>query len=81
MASESTWDNAFAGPNVRMMALRNNSNPTAKWLTEKRNILADLKHQFGNQIRYIDAIAIMTDTDNSMGEAITYYSDMYFSEK
>ena len=81
MAPESTWDNAFAGPNVRMMALRNNSNATAQWLTEKRNILADLKHQFGDQIRYIDAIAIMTDTDNSKGEAISYYSDMYFSEK
>ncbi|MEN8711598.1 MAG: DUF3047 domain-containing protein [Arenicellales bacterium] len=40
-----------------------------------------MKHQFGDQIRYIDAIAIMTDTDNSKGEAITYYSDMYFSEK
>ena len=81
MAPESSWDNAFAGPNVRMMALRNNSNPTAQWLTEKRNILADLKHQFGEQSRYIDAIAIMTDTDNSKGEAISYYSDMYFSEK
>lgn len=81
MAPESSWNNAFAGPNVRMLALRNNSNPTAEWFTEKRNILADLRHQFGDQIRYVDAIAIMTDTDNSMGEAVSYYSDMYFSEK
>lgn len=81
MAPGSSWNNAFAGPNVRMLALRNNSNPTAEWFTEKRNILADLRHQFGDQIRYVDAIAIMTDTDNSMGEAISYYSDMYFSEK
>ena len=81
MAPGSSWNNAFAGPNVRMLALRNNSNPTAEWFTEKRNILADLRHQFGDQIRYVDAIAIMTDTDNSMGEAVSYYSDMYFSEK
>ena len=81
MAPGSSWNNAFAGPNVRMLALRNNSNPTAEWFTEKRNILADLRHQFGDQIRYVDAIAIMTDSDNSMGEAISYYSDMYFSEK
>ena len=80
MAPETTWDNAFAGPNVRMMALRNNSNPTAEWLTEKRNILADLKRQFGAEIRYIDAIAIMTDSDNSMGEAIAYYGNIFFSE-
>ena len=78
MAPESSWNNAFAGPNVRMLALRNNSNPTAEWFTEKRNILADLRHQFGDQIRYVDAIAIMTDTDNSMGEAVSYYSDIYF---
>lgn len=81
MAPESSWDNAFAGPNVRMIAVRNNSNPTAEWLTEKRNILADLKYHFGDEIRYIDAIAVMTDTDNSMGEAISYYSNIFFSEK
>lgn len=81
MAPESSWDNAYAGPNVRMISVRNNRNPTAEWLTEKRNILSDLKDHFGDEIRYIDAIAIMTDTDNSMGEAIAYYSNMFFSEK
>lgn len=81
MASESAWNNAYAGSNVRMIAARNKSDPTAQWLTEKRNILADLKLHFGDDIRYIDAIAIMTDTDNSMGEAIAYYSNIFFSEK
>ncbi|WP_221893642.1 DUF3047 domain-containing protein [Bathymodiolus japonicus methanotrophic gill symbiont] len=36
---------------------------------------------FGEDIAYIDGIAIMTDTDNAGGNALSYYVDIYFSEK
>ena len=29
--------------------------------------------------RYIDAVALMTDTDNSKSEATAYYRNIYFS--
>jgi hypothetical protein len=77
------WPNAYAyaGANGKMMmiALRSSSDQTGTWYTEKRNILADLKHQFGEDIRYIDAVAIMTDTDDSHGKVTAYYGDIYFS--
>jgi len=79
MEQESAWDNAFAGSKVRMLALRNNDSAASIWHVEKRNIFQDLKHHFGDEIRYIDAIAIMTDTDNSKGEAIAYYGNIFFS--
>jgi len=80
-AKGSVWPNAFAGKNAMMIALRSNNDKPHTWYQEKRNILQDLKAQFGDDIRYIDAIALMTDTDNAHGDAIAYYGDIYFSEK
>ena len=78
------WPNpyAYAGTNGKMMmiALRSSTDQTGTWYSEKRNILSDLKHQFGEEIRYIDAVAIMTDTDDSHGKATAYYGDIYFSQ-
>ncbi|MGZ8935859.1 MAG: DUF3047 domain-containing protein [Methylobacter sp.] len=75
------WSNAFAGDHAMMIALRSSNDQTNTWYTEKRNILTDLKRQFGKDIRYIDAVAIMTDTDNANGKATAYYGDIYFSNK
>ena len=63
-----------------MIALRSSADQTGTWYAEKRNILADLKQFVGEDIRYIDAVAIMTDTDNSNSKATTYYGDIYFSK-
>lgn len=75
------WPNAYAGKSAMMIALRSSDDKTGTWFQEKRNILVDLKEQFGSGIRYIDAIAIMTDTDNAKGDAVSYYGDIFFSEK
>jgi hypothetical protein len=75
------WPNAFAGDRTIMIALRSTGDQTGVWHTEKRNILADLKQQFGEDIQYIDAVAIMTDTDNAQGKATAYYGDIYFSKE
>ncbi|MFA5922248.1 MAG: DUF3047 domain-containing protein [Methylococcaceae bacterium] len=74
------WPNAFAGDHAMMIALRSSGDQTGTWYTEKRNILADLKQQFNEELRYIDAVAIMTDTDNAQGKVTAYYGDIYFSE-
>lgn len=73
------WPNAFAGNNAMMIALRSSKDRTTVWYQEKRNILRDLEQQFGERIRYIDAVALMTDTDNSQGKAVAYYGDIYFT--
>ncbi|MCK5831101.1 MAG: DUF3047 domain-containing protein [Methylococcales bacterium] len=73
------WPNAYAGSNAMMVALRSTDDKTDTWLQEKRNILLDFKQQFGSDIQYIDAVAIMTDTDNAKGNATSYYGDLFFS--
>lgn len=62
-----------------MLALRNSSQPPGIWVNESRNVYQDLKQVFGEEIRYVDAVAIMTDTDNTGGSARAAYSDLYFS--
>ncbi len=74
-----SWNNAFAGNNVRMLALRSRDDALSVWKNEKRNVKEDLQQQFGKDIRYIDAVAIMTDTDNTGSRATAYYSGIGFT--
>jgi len=74
------WPNAFAGDHAMMMALEGLAAPLNTWKHEKRNIKADFKKLFGEDIHHIDAVAIMTDTDNSGGQAAAVYGDIWFSK-
>ncbi len=75
------WQNAFAGKNAMMMALRSKQDKTSTWYSEKRNVYEDLKRLYGTEFQFIDAVALMTDTDNSHGQVKSYYGDIYFSTK
>ena len=77
---DSVWPNAFAGDHAMMMALRGPETPLNVWQAEKRNVRADFKKLFGEDITVIDAVAIMTDTDNSGGQATAAYGDLWFSK-
>ncbi len=74
-----TWPNAFAPDNAMMMALRSAQDRLAVWQSEKRNVRDDFKQAFGREIRFIDAVVIMSDTDNTGGKVIAHYGDIYFS--
>ncbi|MFZ2451638.1 MAG: DUF3047 domain-containing protein [Methylovulum miyakonense] len=77
---DSVWPNAFAGDHAMMLALRGPEAALNVWQHEKRNIRADFKQLFGEDIMAIDAVAIMTDTDNSGGQAAAAYGDIWFSK-
>ncbi|AMK76373.1 hypothetical protein A1342_14515 [Methylomonas methanica] len=79
-AKDTVWPNAFAGDHAMMLALRGPEAELNVWLKEKRNVRVDLQKLFGEDIRYIDAVALMTDTDNSGGQALAYYGDIWFSK-
>ncbi|HEY8095822.1 MAG TPA: DUF3047 domain-containing protein [Methylobacter sp.] len=73
------WPNAFAGDHVMMLALRGPEAALNTWYSEKRNVRADLQKLFGEDLRAIDAVALMTDTDNSGGQVSAFYGDIWFS--
>ncbi len=74
-----SWDNPFAGNNAKMLSLRDATDPAGQWFSEKRNLREDFRRLFGKELRYIDGIAIMTDSDNSGGRAEALYGDLYFT--
>lgn len=75
-----TWKNAYT-ENARMIAVRAGESQIGQWISEKRNIREDYKRLFGEDIEMADAIAIMTDTDNSGSNAVANYGDIFLSDK
>lgn len=73
------WPNPFAGDHAMMVSIRSSTDKLGTWYSEKRNISQDFKELTGEDVRFIDAVAIMTDTDNAHGHANAYYGDIYFT--
>lgn len=76
---ETVWPNAFKPKNAMMLSVRGKEDQAGQWYTEKRNVRDDFKKVFGADIDSIDAIAIMTDTDNSKRQAGAAYGEIFFS--
>ncbi|MDH3414264.1 MAG: DUF3047 domain-containing protein [Gammaproteobacteria bacterium] len=77
---ESSWPNAYSSRAV-MIAVRSGERGLGKWQEEERNVRSDFERYFGKEVRYVDAIAFMTDTDNTGRQAVAYYGDIYFAER
>ncbi len=75
-----TWSNAFTSK-ARVMALRSGTQDAGRWVNEKRDIRADFRQLFGEDIEVIDAVALMTDSDNSGQQATAWYGDLYFTTR
>lgn len=76
----SRWLNAFTG-NARMIAIESGPARLNQWISEKRDVQADYQRLFGEKPGRVDAVAIMTDTDNTRNKATAWYGDIWFSAK
>ena len=76
----SSWLNAFTD-NATMVAVQSGDERVGEWVQEKRNILDDIKNLLGIDATSINAVAIMTDTDNSKQSASAYYGDIFFTSE
>lgn len=77
---DSHWPNAFTG-NARMVAVETGSERVGHWVSMRRDVRADYRRLFGEEPRRVDAVAIMTDTDNTGATATAWYGDIWFSEQ
>ena len=75
-----TWSNAYTDAS-RHVAVRSGDAHAGEWVGERRDVRADFRELFGESVRYVDAVAIMTDTDNTGGDAVAYYGDITFSRE
>lgn len=77
---DSIWPNAFTG-NARMIAVESGTGRVGQWVSERRDVRADYQRVFGEKPGRVDAVAIMTDTDNTGATATAWYGDIWFSAK
>jgi len=64
-----------------MIAVQSGAGRLGQLVKEKRNIREDWRLAFDEDIEKLDAVAIMTDTDNSGQWARAWYGQPWFSEK
>jgi len=74
------WPNAYTD-NARVIAVRSGASGLQRWHAELRNVGEDFRQFFGKNVRYIDAVAVMTDTDNTHSRAVAYYGNIWFSPR
>lgn len=72
------WESPYSR-DIMLVALQSGNERAGQWAGEKRNVRDDLKRYFGEDIRYVEGLAIMTDTDNSQSAVTSYYGDIYFT--
>jgi hypothetical protein len=59
-----------------MLAVESGRDNIGSWHVERRNVLEDYRRFFGEEPPMVGAIAIMTDTDNTKGSALSWYDDI-----
>lgn len=74
------WPNAFTG-NARMIAVSAGKPGLGEWQHLQRDVWADYRRLFGSEPGRVDAVAIMTDTDNTGQRATAWYGDVWFSAR
>lgn len=74
----SLWSSAFTS-HAAMIAVESGPDRAGELRAEKRDIRADWKAAFGTDIEAVDAVAIMTDTDNSGQRARAWYGRIWFA--
>ncbi len=52
-----------------------------EWVTVKSNVKEDFKEFHNLNIKELDGVAIMADTDNSKLKTVSYFQNIYFSSK
>jgi len=71
------WNNPFY--KKAHMVVVNDADQTGQWVSQSRNIKDDFQNYFARDIDTIDGIAIMTDCDNTGGQAAAFYGRIYMS--
>ena len=64
-----------------MIAVQSGTDHIGRWMMQSRDVRADYRRLFGEEPGRVDAVAIMTDTDNTGAAATAWYGDIWFSAR
>lgn len=69
------WDSPYTSK-VKMMAVQPDQATLGQWHRVQRDIAADWKVAFGDELDRVDAVALMVDADNSQTQAKARFSEL-----
>ena len=73
-----TWRSPYTKKSIDYV-LASTKNNLNEWVTVKANVKDHFKKLHNLDVKEIEGVAIMTDTDNSKLKAVSYYQNIYFS--
>ena len=74
------WSSPYTKKSIDYVLSTTKSNNN-EWVTVKANVREHFKKLHNLDVKELNGVAIMTDTDNSKLKAISYYQNIYFSSK
>jgi hypothetical protein len=66
---------------TKIVVLRNQSSPLGEWVSERVNVHADFQKLFGGELEQVQAIGLMSDSDNTGTRAVAHYKDIRIGKK
>lgn len=64
---------------TKIVVLRNQSSPLGEWISERVNVYADYKRLFAREPKPVQAIGLMSDSDNTQSRAVAHYRGIMIS--
>jgi hypothetical protein len=53
---------------------------TGEWRREVRNVRRDFQRLFGHDVRTLDGVGVMADTDDTGGRSSAFFGEIYFTD-
>ena len=76
--TDTPWPNAYVGRRAMMWAVDSGPEADGEWHRFTRNLRADWRAAFGEDLDRIDGVALMTDTDDTDSRARAFYGRIRF---
>ena len=64
---------------TKIVVLRNQHSPLGEWVTETVNVYADYERLFEGEPKRVQAIGLMSDSDNTCSKAVAHYKRIVVS--
>jgi hypothetical protein len=66
---------------TKIVVIQNQSSSMAEWISEKVNVYADYQRLFGGETESVQAIGLMSDSDNTQSTAVAHYKAIVISKE
>ncbi|UCH06744.1 MAG: DUF3047 domain-containing protein [Deltaproteobacteria bacterium] len=66
---------------TKIVVMQNQSSPMGEWVSERVNVYADYQRLFGGETESVQAIGLMSDSDNTQSTGVAHYKAIKISKE